>query len=254
MKLVLKEEVYNVGLPGDVVEVADGYGRNYLIPAGIAIPATKGALKQAEALTRARKAEEAETRDDARELAERIESRTLTIPKRMDEGGHLYGSVGRDDVHRVLKERGHQVDERKIELKGRLKEIGVYEIPVQVHPQVTATATIEIVDVEGRVTREGEQVTVEVEVDEDQVSEAAAAAVEASGESVTSAEVLAEQALQAARQYEEQQKARGGPSPEPAEPAEPPSAEPLTSEEEGGADDESDESDEADQAGSIAES
>lgn len=211
MRLVLKEEVYNVGLPGDVVEVADGYGRNYLVPRGMAIPATDGAMEEAERLTRARKVEEAETLDDAREQAEAIEARTMVIPKRMDEGGHLYGSVSRDDVHQVLHERGHRVDERRIDMKGTFKEIGTYTVPVQVHPQVSAEVTIEIVDVEGRVTTEGEgeDAQVTVDVDEDAVSEAAAAAADAASDgSLTNAEALAEQALQAARQYEEQQKRR----------------------------------------------
>lgn len=210
MRLVLKEEVYNVGRAGDVVEVADGYGRNYLVPAGIAIPATEGALRQAEALRRAREAAEAETLDDAEEAREEIETRTMTIPKRMDEGGHLYGSVTRGDIQQVLRERGHRIDERKIDLSGTIKEIGTFEIPVEVHPQVTATVTVEVVDVEGKVTvegeGEGEEIT--VDVDEEAVSEAAAAAAEASEGSLTDAEALAEQALQAARDYEEQQKAR----------------------------------------------
>lgn len=205
MKIILKEEVINLGLPGDVVEVADGYARNFLIPRGMALYATKGAMKQAEAMTRARKAREAETLDEAQERKERIEAITLKIPARVDDLGHLYGSVHSRDIQRVLKERGFEVDERRIELKGTLKELGTYEIPVQVHPQVTATVTVDVVDVEGKIQPGGK---VEVEVDEDEIQAAALAAAQAT-EGTANVDVLAEQALEAAREFEEQQALAG---------------------------------------------
>jgi large subunit ribosomal protein L9 len=151
MKVVLKQEVDNLGLAGDVVDVADGYGRNYLLPRGMAILATKGAMKEAQALTRSRKAAEAQTMDQALEYRTTLEDRTLRIPARVDERGHLYGSVTANDVFRVLKERGHDIERKRIDLKGSIKEIGTYEIPVQVHPQVIATVTIDVVDEEGNV-------------------------------------------------------------------------------------------------------
>ena len=149
MKVILKQEVDNLGLAGDVVDVADGYGRNYLLPRGMAMLASRGAMKQAEALTRSRKAVEAQTMDQATEYRTVLEDRTLRIPARVDERGHLYGSVTANDVHRILKERGHEIERKRIDLKGSIKEIGTYEIPVQVHPQVMATVTIDVVDEEG---------------------------------------------------------------------------------------------------------
>ena len=202
MKVILKNEVINLGLPGDVVDVADGYGRNYLIPRGMAILATKGAMKEAEALTRSRKVQEAKTVDSAREVKDILESRTLRIPARVDDFGHLYGSVSVADVHRVLKERGHDIDRRRIDLKGTIKQIGEYEVPVQVHPQVQAVITVEVVDAEGKVTTEGDEVV--PDVDQDAIAEVAADAAEGSA---TDADVLAEQALQAAKEYERQQQA-----------------------------------------------
>ncbi|WP_348246204.1 50S ribosomal L9 C-terminal domain-containing protein, partial [Salmonella enterica] len=83
----------------------------------------------AEALTRSRKATEAETLGDAKAAKEAIEGRVLQVTARVDERGHLYGSVGVNDVHRVLRERGHQVEKKRIDLKGTIKEIGTYEIP-----------------------------------------------------------------------------------------------------------------------------
>lgn len=154
MKVILKQEVDNLGLPGDVVTVADGYGRNYLIPRGMAMVATKGAMKEAEALTRARKAREAETLDGAESSKDILEGRTLRVEARMDERGHLYGSVSVRDIARVLKERGHDIEPRRIELKHAIKQIGTYTIPVRVHPQVTAEVEVEVADIEGIVTPE----------------------------------------------------------------------------------------------------
>jgi large subunit ribosomal protein L9 len=198
MKVILKSEVDNLGLPGDVVDVADGYGRNYLLPRGYAILATKGAMKEAEALTRSRKAREAQTVGSAEAAREAIESRTLKIAARVDERGHLYGSISAADVHRVLKERGHDIERKRIELKGTIKQIGEYEIPVQVHPQVLAHVTVEVVDEEGKVTLHGAP---EPEVDESAVEAAAAEAAEGSE---TDVDVLAEQALEAAKAFEQQ--------------------------------------------------
>jgi large subunit ribosomal protein L9 len=200
MKIILKEEVDNLGLAGDIVDVADGYGRNFLIPRGKAILATPGAMKEAEALLRARKAREAATLDDAEAMKAILESRTLRIPVRVDERGHLYGSVTAADIHRVLRERGHEIERKRVELRGSIKEIGTYEVPVHVHPQVSATVEVEVVDEEGKVTVGGAG-QVEPDLDTEAIESAAA---EAAGDSETDADVLAEQALQAAKQYEQE--------------------------------------------------
>ncbi|MEX2324836.1 MAG: 50S ribosomal protein L9 [Nitriliruptoraceae bacterium] len=180
MKVILKSEVDNLGLPGDVVDVADGYGRNYLIPRGMAIIATRGAMKEAEALTRSRKVTEAKTLGAAEAAREALEARTLRLTARVDERGNLYGSVSASDIQRVLRERGHDVPRKRIELKGTIKEIGTYDVPVRVHSQVTATVTVEVVDVEGKVTGQGA-------VDDTAVDDT---------------EVLAEKALEAAAEFE----------------------------------------------------
>ena len=239
MKVILKHEVDNLGLAGDVVDVANGYGRNYLLPRGMAIVATKGAMREAEALTRSRKAVEAKTLGSAEASKEAIEARTLEIRVRVDERGHLYGSVGVNDVHRVLKERGHQIEKKRIDLKGTIKEIGTYEVPVQVHPQVEAIATIEVVDETGEVIagqiaapeppppligQEGEQPAEAAEATEaaeaaetaedetaadetgsvDTLEEAAAVQQGETAPAIDSVEALVEQALEAADEYEEQ--------------------------------------------------
>jgi large subunit ribosomal protein L9 len=200
VKLILKREVDSLGLPGDVVDVADGYGRNYLIPRGMAIIATPGAMKEAEALTRARKAREAKTLDSAHEARSILESRTLRIAARVDDRGHLYGSVSANDVARVLKERGHDIPRKRIELRGTIKEIGTYEVPIHVHPQVAANVTVEVVDEEGKVLRDAGGIS--HVLDEDEV---AAAAAEAAAGTDTDVEALTEQALEAAEEFEQQQ-------------------------------------------------
>jgi len=198
MKVILKDEVDNLGLAGDVVEVADGYGRNFLLPRGLAILATKGAMKEAGALTRSRKAKESKTLGSAQASKDTLEARTLRIEARVDERGHLYGSVSANDVQRVLRERGHEIERKRIELKGTIKTIGSFEIPVRVHPQVTATVTVEIVDAEGRISlRDG------AIVDAEAVVEAAEPAATAD----TEVDALTEQALEAAAEFEEQEAA-----------------------------------------------
>lgn len=149
MKLILTDEVENLGLAGDVVDVADGYGRNFLLPRGLAIMATRGAMKEAAALTRSRKARESKTLDGALAAKVALESRTLRIEARVDDRGRLYGSVTAADVHRVLHERGHDVDRRKVDLKGGIKQVGLYQVLVRVHPQVTASVPVEVIDSEG---------------------------------------------------------------------------------------------------------
>ncbi len=175
MKLILTDEVEDLGYAGDVVDVAAGYGRNFLLPRGLAIPATKGAMKEAEALTRARRAREAKTLDGARAAKEALEARVLRIEARVDDRGRLYGSVGAADVHRVLRERGHEVDRRRVDLKGGIKQVGRYQVPVRVHPQVVAQVTVEVVDSEAD-ERAAEEARV---VEERRIADAALAAAAA---------------------------------------------------------------------------
>lgn len=182
MKVILKSEVDNLGLPGDVVDVADGYGRNYLIPRGMAILATRGAMKEAEALTRSRKASESKTLGSATAAKDALEARTLKISARVDERGGLYGSVSAVDVQRVLKDRGHDIERRRIDLKGTIKQLGTYEIPIRVHSQVTATVTLDVVDVEGKIGVDG------LVLGDDEAAETPTSDIDA----------LAEQALEAA--------------------------------------------------------
>lgn len=229
MKVILKEEVDNLGYAGDVVDVAAGYGRNYLIPRGLAIHATRGALKEAETLTRARKKREAATVDDARERKEAIESRSLRVEKRVDEKGHLYGSVSDADIQQVLKERGYEVEQRRIDLPRNIKEIGRFEVVVHLHPQVDAEVTVDVVDVEGEVTLESLQAEREAERAEtgETLEERA---LEAAEEFEAAEEAEEAEAAEAAEAAEEAEAETG--EPEDREPAEAPAPEGMTPAEE----------------------
>lgn len=155
MKVILTREVDHLGLAGDVVEVANGYGRNFLLPRGMAMLATTGAMKQAEGLLRSRKAQEAKTLSGAEAAKVALESRSLKILARVDDRGGLYGSVNVAEIVRVLKERGHTIERKRIVLRAPIKEIGTYEVEVRVHPQITAIVTVEVADEEGKVTQLG---------------------------------------------------------------------------------------------------
>ncbi|MBF6219168.1 MULTISPECIES: 50S ribosomal protein L9 [Nocardia] len=141
MKLILTADVDNLGAPGDTVEVKDGYGRNYLLPRGLAIAASRGAQKQVEGIRRAQEARRVRDLDHANELKqaiERLESVTLSV--KTAGTGKLFGSVTQSDVAAAVKAAGGPVvDKRSIELpKAHIKTTGKHAIVVHLHPDVVA--------------------------------------------------------------------------------------------------------------------
>lgn len=146
MKVVLREDVESLGHKGDIVEVANGYARNYLVPRGLAIKASKGVIAQAEAMRRNRAARDARERAAAEELASRLVAQRITIPARAGEGGKLFGSVTSSDVAEALAAVAEtEIDRRAVQLDEPLKELGEVEVPVRLHREVTATVTVEVV-------------------------------------------------------------------------------------------------------------
>ncbi len=146
MKIILTQEVTGVGAPGDVVEVKDGYGRNYLLPQGLAIPWTKGGEKQVATIKRARDVREIRDLSHAREVRDRLEGLTITLPTRAGAGGRLFGSVTATDVASAVKRAGGpELDRRRIELPGHIKTTGTHTVTVKVHPEVTAMLTVDVV-------------------------------------------------------------------------------------------------------------
>lgn len=146
MKLILKADVDNLGGAGDVVDVADGYANNYLVPRGLAMRASRGALADAEAMRASRAKRDARTLGDAEQLRATLEAVTLPIDARAGEDGTLYGSIGSTAIAEVVRSRlGVTLDRRRLQLPRPLKALGTFEIPVRLHPDVTATLQVEVV-------------------------------------------------------------------------------------------------------------
>lgn len=148
MKLILTTDVANLGGPGDLVEVKDGYGRNFLVPRGLAVVATKGAEKQVQTIRRARQAREIRGLDHANEVKaalERLGSVRLAA-RSAPGGGRLFGSVGQADVVAALRAAGGPaVDKRTIEISGSIKTTGTHKVGVRLHPEVIASVSLEVV-------------------------------------------------------------------------------------------------------------
>jgi large subunit ribosomal protein L9 len=146
MKIILKQEVTGLGAPGDVVEVKDGFGRNYLLPQGFAIPWTKGGEKQVSLIKRARSAREIRDLGHAREVKGQLETLAVTLSARAGTGGRLFGSVTATEVQQAVKAAGGpDLDRRRIELPGHIKAVGQYQIQVRLHPEVTATFGLAVI-------------------------------------------------------------------------------------------------------------
>jgi large subunit ribosomal protein L9 len=143
MKLILTQEVSGLGAPGDVVEVAGGYGRNYLVPRRLAMPWTRGAEKQIGLIQRARSAREIRGLDDARDAASRLASLDVRLQTRAGGGGRLFGSVSPADIAAAVKAAGGpELDRRRIEIKNPIKTVGAHQVTVRLHPEVTATLDV----------------------------------------------------------------------------------------------------------------
>jgi large subunit ribosomal protein L9 len=145
MKLILTQEVGGLGAPGDVVDVAAGYGRNYLLPRGFAMQWTRGAEKQVDLIKRARQAREIRTLEDAQDVAGRLEKLTVRMKRRSGSNGRLFGSVGPADIATAVREAGGpELDRRKILVPDPIKTAGAHRVQVRLHPEVSASVNIEV--------------------------------------------------------------------------------------------------------------
>jgi large subunit ribosomal protein L9 len=147
MKLILTADVDNLGAPGDAVEVKDGYGRNYLLPRGLAIVASRGAQKQVEGIRRAQDARKVRNLDHANELKQAIEGlEAVSLSVKTGGTGKLFGSVSQADVAAAIKSAGGPVvDKRSIELpKSHIKTTGKHDVVVHLHPDVIAKFDLQV--------------------------------------------------------------------------------------------------------------
>ena len=147
MKLILTGDVPNLGAPGDIVEVKDGYGRNYLLPRGLAIVATRGAEKQVASIKRAQKSREIRDLGHAREVAARLGDLAVTVrAKAASDSGRLFGSVTAGDVVEAVRAAGGPtLDRRAVEVPGQIKTLGTHPVTVRLHPEVTTEMNVAVV-------------------------------------------------------------------------------------------------------------
>jgi large subunit ribosomal protein L9 len=144
MKVILTSDLPHVGKVGQVVDVANGYGRNYLIPRGFAIPASASNERSLAQQQKARSAREAKNKAEAEALAGQLQALALRIAKKTGEGERLYGSVTSMDIADLLKARGIALDRRRIVLDTPLKTLGTHRVPIRLHPEVIAEVEVAV--------------------------------------------------------------------------------------------------------------
>jgi large subunit ribosomal protein L9 len=145
MRIVLRQDIDKLGKRGEVVRVAPGYGRNYLLPKQLALPATPGNLKRVELERRSLDVKRVRERGEAEQLAERLSRLSCTVARKVGENDTLYGSVTNADVAAFLEKEGLAIDKRKIVLEEPIKALGIYSVPVRLHPEVTAEVKVWVV-------------------------------------------------------------------------------------------------------------
>jgi len=145
MQIVLKEDIEKLGRRGEVVKVSDGYARNYLLPLGKALLATPGNMKVIEREKRRYVARLAKERDDNEAVASRIRALSLTLVRKVGENDMLYGSVTSSDIAEGLEKEGIVVDKRRVQLVDPIKSLGIYQVPIRLHPEVTAEVKVWVV-------------------------------------------------------------------------------------------------------------
>ena len=146
MKLILTQEVGGLGAPGDIVEVKDGYGRNFLVPRGYAQRWTKGADKQIATIRRAREVREVRDLGHANEIQAQLAGLTVRLPARSGDGGRLFGSVTTSDiVAAVAAAGGPKLDRRLVTVPSPIKALGTHTVTVKVHPELEASLKVDVV-------------------------------------------------------------------------------------------------------------
>jgi large subunit ribosomal protein L9 len=145
MEIILQEDIANLGNTGDIVKVRDGYGRNYLVPRGLAVEANRRNLRVLDHQKRLAAAKKERDRRDAQGVADRIAALTVTIPARAGEEDRLFGSVTNLDVEKALAAQGVMVDRRKIVLAEPIKQLGTYAVPIHLNSAVHGNITVHVV-------------------------------------------------------------------------------------------------------------
>jgi len=147
MKVILLQDVKKMGNKSDVLEVAEGYARNYLFPRKLAVEATRGQMKNLEVKKAGEQRKKAKILEDAKKLAARVEDLTVTISTKVGEGGRLFGSItGKDIADAIKVTHGIEIDRKKIDLENPIKSLGTFSVSVKLHPEVLATFAVQVVE------------------------------------------------------------------------------------------------------------
>ena len=149
MQVILLKEVDNLGDEGDIVDVKNGYGRNFLIPQGLALMATKGTIKAREEEQRQTARKKAQKKEDAQRVAKELENMEVVIAVRVGEENRIFGTVTPQQLAVELAQRGFDIDRRKIEFTEDIRVIGVYTAKVRVFPDVTANVKVQVIPSSG---------------------------------------------------------------------------------------------------------
>jgi large subunit ribosomal protein L9 len=145
MEVILREHVDNLGRRGEIVKVADGYARNFLLPRKLALPATAGNKKHVERERKIMEVREAEEKGQAQAIASRLSAVDISISRRTGDTDQLYGSVTSADIAEFLKAKGFEIDRRKLILPEPIKTIGDHNVPLKLHRDVTVPLTVKVV-------------------------------------------------------------------------------------------------------------
>ncbi|MBM7624329.1 50S ribosomal protein L9 [Sporohalobacter salinus] len=147
MKVILKEDVKNIGQKNEVVEVADGHARNYLLPKGLAVKATDSQLSKLKQKKQARKRKKQQELNEAQKKADKLEDKVFEVSVKAGETGKLFGSVTTNDIADVIEdETGVKIDKRKVELDDNIKTLGTKKVTINLHKDVTAMVKIKVVE------------------------------------------------------------------------------------------------------------
>jgi large subunit ribosomal protein L9 len=146
MKILLTQEVRDIGAPGDVVDVADGYARNFLIPRGLALRATKGTLKQVDLIRRTREVREIRDLEQAQQIAAQLSALKVRVQAKAGDGGRLFGQVTPAQIATAIaKAGGPKIDKKRLQLDAPVKSLGAHRARLRLHPEVEAEIEIEVV-------------------------------------------------------------------------------------------------------------
>lgn len=146
MKVIFQKDVKGKGKKGEVKEVAEGYARNFLIPQGLAVAASEENMKTLQAQKNSAAKREEQEKQNARDLADKLEKLTITVKAKAGEGGRLFGSITNKQISEVLEKQKIKVDKRKIEMEEPIRSLGVTRVPVKLHPEVTATLNVHVIE------------------------------------------------------------------------------------------------------------